>query len=378
MEKKENKPTKDNIVNNTNSSLLLQNAVLDAERLLAYSSEFGIEINEKHIRTLVDAKVFEKNNSWTAKAEADFWISFRILSKNIQPVSVDSIRASSEPVKVSNNFLSKIFTKKRSLVRRSVKWYTGFALIAMIIMIALQVYSIIGTDLLSKVNYGNARMLEIESRLNALVLITSSNTEDRTARNEKENLEIELDEKANEANSGIQLLDDWLKMSFNIWTEKENREKTNTAPLNEAPFDGPPDFGGEEVSSENIVIKQQAKSLLTILNQYILPLLYGLFGGFAFVLRSISRETKEMTFTAASNIKFGLRIHLGALAGLVVGFLWGDFDAKSFGIINSLSPLAVAFLAGYSVDFLFKTLDSLIGTTSKKVQTDKNNKEETD
>jgi len=108
------------------------------------------------------------------------------------------------------------------------------------------------------------------------------------------------------------------------------------------------------ISTQNVVIVQQAKSLIIILNQYILPLLYGLLGGFAFVLRSLANETKKLIYTPTSNIEYGLRIHLGALAGLVVGFLWGDFQGKSFGIVESLSPLAVAFLAGYSVDFLFR------------------------
>ena len=380
MEKKENNTKKENNMKNVGSSVLLKNSVQDAERLLAYAAEFGIEISEKHIRTLVNAKILEKDNNWTAKDETEFWISFRILAKTIQPVSVDSIRASSEPVSIPNSFLSKIFKKKRSLVRRSVKWYTGFALIAMIFMILLQVYSIIGTDLLSKVTYGNKDMLEMEEKMNALILITSANPEDKTAGNEKDKLEFELSEKDNEVKSELKLLDDWLKFSFNIWDEEETEKPEEDAVVEGPPFDGPPQFDspidGSDGLKENVVIKQQAKSLLTILNQYILPLLYGLFGGFAFVLRSISAETRNMTFTQASNIKFGLRIHLGALAGLVVGFLWGDFDAKSAGIISSLSPLAVAFLAGYSVDFLFKTLDSLIGTTAEKVQGDSSDSKE--
>jgi hypothetical protein len=73
-----------------------------------------------------------------------------------------------------------------------------------------------------------------------------------------------------------------------------------------------------------------------------------------------------MVYTPASNIKFGLRIQLGALAGLVIGFLWGDFQGKSFGFVESLSPLAVAFLAGYSVDFLFRMLDSVVGNIAKR------------
>jgi hypothetical protein len=74
-----------------------------------------------------------------------------------------------------------------------------------------------------------------------------------------------------------------------------------------------------------------------------------------------------MTYTAVSNIKYALRIHLGALAGLVVGFLWGDIASGSIGVANSFSPLAVAFIAGYSVEFMFRLLDSIIGGTEKRV-----------
>ncbi len=130
--------------------------------------------------------------------------------------------------------------------------------------------------------------------------------------------------------------------------------------------DGPPSQTGSHTATLNMYVIQQSKSLIIIFNQYILPLLYGLLGGFAFVLRSLAEESRNMTYTATSRIKYGLRIHLGALAGLVIGFLWGDFQGKSFGVVESLSPLAVAFLAGYSVDFLFRMLDSIISTTGKK------------
>ncbi|MBN1252152.1 MAG: hypothetical protein JXR51_03045 [Bacteroidales bacterium] len=361
--------TKESNSQKTKSTIMLKNAVIDAERLLAYAAEFGIKVSEKHIKSIVESKNREQTNNWTEKEEIDFWIAFQTLSKIVQPVSVDSIRASSEPLEKAKGFWS-IFKSKKSIIKRSVRWYTIFALISMLIMIALQVYSIIGTSLLTKITQGNERMLEIEKRMQALVLITSSNVNDRTAMMEQNSLEIENGEKANEVDSGIQLLADWLNFTYNIWSREYNKINESVASGNNQTTDGPPNFTGAVASNQNIVVIQQAKSLLIILNQYILPLLYGLFGGFAFVLRSISAETKNMTFTPASNIKFGLRIHLGALAGLVVGFLWGDFDSKSFGIINSLSPLAVAFLAGYSVEFLFKSLDSLIGTTDKKVNTE--------
>jgi len=200
-----------------------------------------------------------------------------------------------------------------------------------------------------------------------LMVITASNIDDRSASNEQNNLVNEIGDLSAEIQSEIELLDKWLQFTPNLWsssTDVTTDSLMSTKVINDSIPLPPKDV--IETSSKNIVVVQQASSLIIILNQYILPLLYGLLGGFAFVLRSLSEETKRMVYTPTSNIKFGLRIHLGALAGLVIGFLWGDFQGKSFGLVESLSPLAVAFLAGYSVDYLFRMLDSLIGNVAKK------------
>jgi hypothetical protein len=49
-----------------------------------------------------------------------------------------------------------------------------------------------------------------------------------------------------------------------------------------------------------------------------------------------------------------MRAALGGMAGLVVG-LFGDLSTRF-----SLSPLAVAFLAGYGVEAVFSMFDTLI------------------
>ena len=104
------------------------------------------------------------------------------------------------------------------------------------------------------------------------------------------------------------MLGDWLNFTYNVWSRDHNDINKSMSEAVGIPTDGPPEFTGSSESSKNIVIIQKANSLLTILNQYILPLLYGLFGGFAFVLRSINTETKNMTFTSSSNIKFGFSV----------------------------------------------------------------------
>ncbi len=348
----------------------LKEALIDAERLLAHASEYGIVLDQKHIKAIINAKKNNQKNEWPEQDEIDFWIAFQVLAKAVEPVTIDSLRASSISVTEKYTWWTKIWgVRKKSMVERSVLFYRRFALIAMLGMLILQIYALIGTALMSKWNAGNERMLEIEQRMQSLLLITSSNPEDRTAQMEQTNLEMELGELDEEVASSIHLLNDWLDITYNFWS-KTHEELKEAIAKKKGPVNGPPVETGTQTASVNVYVVQQSKSLIIIFNQYILPLLYGLLGGFAFVLRSLAEESKNMTYTATSRIKYGLRIHLGALAGLVIGFLWGDFQGKSFGVVESLSPLAVAFLAGYSVDFLFRMLDSLIANTGKKANAD--------
>ncbi len=369
---------KEKTIDKIQSTELVRSSLQDAERLLAHAAEYGIKISEKHVRAIVEAKAKEQTDDWTRQDEIDLWNAFQTISKAIYPVTIDSIRASNSPAEPPSGLWAFIFRnkKKRSLVRRTVRWYSSIALISMLIMLAIQIYSLQGTKYLSNYQQGNERMLEIEDRLQQLTLITS---EERAIMMEQDQLLIEIDQKNQEVESDIELLHNWLDFTYNI-VSKETHEihKALQQKRGMHEEDGPPDFAAPDNTAHNIVIIQQSTSLLIILNQYILPLMYGFLGGFAFVLRSLSSETKSMTYTAISNVKYALRVHLGALAGLVVGFLWGDISAS--GMVESFSPLAVAFIAGYSVEFMFKTLDSIIGTTEKKVSggdsTDEDEKKE--
>jgi hypothetical protein len=81
-------------------------------------------------------------------------------------------------------------------------------------------------------------------------------------------------------------------------------------------------------------------------------------------LRNMTREIKELTYTTDSNVRYRLRIQLGSLAGLAVG--WFLFVPPNPGMAASifsfreLSPLALAFLAGYGVELLFAAMDKLV------------------
>jgi hypothetical protein len=87
----------------------------------------------------------------------------------------------------------------------------------------------------------------------------------------------------------------------------------------------------------------------------ILPVLYALLGAGAYVLRRLESQLRARTFI---NETHSPRFITAAIAGAVVGLF-------NFGQGVSVSPLAIAFLVGYAVDVFFTFLESLIQTLSK-------------
>jgi len=86
---------------------------------------------------------------------------------------------------------------------------------------------------------------------------------------------------------------------------------------------------------------------------WILPFLYGLLGASIYLMRS-QLSTRTATITAVPAF---LRIALGGVAGIAVGWFGATGSAGSSAVVASSLPFALAFLAGFSIDVLFSLLD---------------------
>jgi len=71
-----------------------------------------------------------------------------------------------------------------------------------------------------------------------------------------------------------------------------------------------------------------------------------------YVLRMMTQQIANFTFSSTSPIRHVVRIALGALAGVAIGL--GGIATNS-----GLSAAALAFVAGYAVEPVFSTLDSI-------------------
>jgi len=117
-------------------------------------------------------------------------------------------------------------------------------------------------------------------------------------------------------------------------------------------------FSDNVADPDGVIVRGKLDMLLVFLSGYLLPMLYGLLGACAFVLRKLSDEIDKLTYANDARVRYSLRLNIGLLAGLAVG--WFIKPGAGDATLISLSPLALAFIAGYGSDLFFVALDRIV------------------
>ena len=116
--------------------------------------------------------------------------------------------------------------------------------------------------------------------------------------------------------------------------------------------------------------EQWATAALTVLTNSVMPVLYGLLGSMAYVLRRFHDRMAGSLLTPRDQRANRIRLALGALIGACIGLFFNSSTATSqaAGVLQlavNLSASALAFLAGYGVEGVLRTLDALISSLFK-------------
>jgi hypothetical protein len=104
--------------------------------------------------------------------------------------------------------------------------------------------------------------------------------------------------------------------------------------------------------------REYATSLYTILSRYILPLVLGVVGATAYVVRRTLYQLETNSYLPATKGRLLMRLCLGGLLGAISGIFLST-DQKEIEGFN-LSLILVALLMGYSVEVAFSLFDSVI------------------
>lgn len=309
---------------------------------LSYASEKGL-LTDSDEKGITEVVTLTKHNlpNVAPDLEVKFWTAYSKLAKKIQPATVESI-LSIEDTEKGNSPWNKIFPRL-SDARKSIRFYQRLGFASMLVMLIFQIYWIIGAGFVSDIkNLPDVReKLFIEKKAREEIL------------GEKAALDLQIkimESKIISIEGQLESCDEGLKKWYTPFKFL----------LYDTSFDTNSNTGAAKYR-----MSRYATFILEVIQSYVLPILYGLLGAFAFVLRKLSREVNEKSFSRESRVNYLLRIHLGALAGLSIGWFFGNTMHAAVNI-SSLSPLALAFLAGYSVDLLFSSMDRIIDSISAK------------
>jgi hypothetical protein len=121
---------------------------------------------------------------------------------------------------------------------------------------------------------------------------------------------------------------------------------------------------------ESAKIRTVAGQVVDVLQKWVLPLLYGALGAMVFVVRTLSVQARERLFRKEAVVSLVLRVFLGMISGLAIGWFWSnDPQGATNGgplSVTTLSPFALAFVAGYGVELFFALLDKIVSTFTNK------------
>jgi hypothetical protein len=114
-----------------------------------------------------------------------------------------------------------------------------------------------------------------------------------------------------------------------------------------------------DLAEGNLIHRSKLDTMLLFFSGYLLPMLYGLLGACAFVLRKLCDEKKDkLAYAHPTRVHHSQRLSIGLLSGLAVG--WFIKPGAGDPSLVSLSPLALAFIAGYGSDLFFVALDRIV------------------
>ncbi len=346
----------------------LSSILKDAELLVAYASESGIELDPRIGKHVLRARIAEDGACWTPHIAQELFSAVTALSAKLRPVTVESLRLSAKD-------------KGAKQVLRAYKWIViALAFVIIPFSFATFVASRISQGIDAELVKANALAVTATNEVSPLSQTPASRPDasplrrgaaDALQRGISEAQVIrDLQEfaastraiysSARELNwfAGYAIPDPYAHAE----TDKNNRIVDLELPP------GLPDL--VEATTQRIAVYQGIRYfaqsvqgiVATIYGAFsacVLPVLYALLGACAYLLRLFEQQLRTRTLTETD----GHVAHfvVAAISGAVIGL----FSNLNFGQGASLSPLAVAFLVGYAVDVFFSFLEGMIQSVSR-------------
>ena len=357
----------------------------DAEREALYNSAILLKFAAESPKTVPNEVVLPllagwdaaEKNQWSPAIATEFWIAYSKLSDLIKPVTVDTISMCQVPEATGRtNWWAN--WRAKSKAQSQARWY----LLILVSLVALSVFFGFIAERTTKLDQEIEGLITKGDELAPQISILLPEIDgDLAALNLGiDSLKLDLDDKRipkeikNKINTLRAELQRLYWVSDQIWSNVHAISKiTPFKSMEPYPVDGAVvpdgypmgplsrlpvlDHGFNNVrdyykTRRNVRNKRQELALLNGIINALVPILLGAVGAATYVVRQTSEEIKNSTFASSSPTRHFMRITLGILAGLIIGL--GVFNNEL-----NLSSAALSFLAGYSIEPVFSSFDSI-------------------
>jgi hypothetical protein len=367
---------------------MLNDALADAELMLAYAIESGVAVDPGVVGSVLESSEVARHG-WTKESGTRLLIAGAAVASMLKPVSAESLRNTEG-------------YRRKSLRRRLLLPLTMGLLAAIIVLYSTLafLFSSFSTSISKNLDVATPLAVKLVNELGAapssngtLCLNSVSPAPsaaapsiDTPAVPAADNRKEVIDDLQQFAAAIRDMYGDARRMNrlyqtllFSMQDPEslfDPRNPPTSAKLTEM-LELPPGLPNlAQAATERVCVYQRVRyyaqsteKSATILTgavaSSILPVLYALLGAGAYVLRRLECQLRSHTFISEAHSP---RFITAAIAGTVVGLF-------NFGQGVSVSPLAIAFLSGYAVDVFFKFLETLIQALSKSQEERGANKE---
>ncbi|MDD5248212.1 MAG: hypothetical protein PHY45_04460 [Rhodocyclaceae bacterium] len=323
----------------TNVAMLAAD-VEGAMLLLSYACQSDIAVTPDTASTVTRARGLFADGRLEGDDLAGFYLAMQKLAVNVAPVTIAGLRAA----------MSREGSPPES--RQAIRWYWIWTVCWLAILVAVQIYWVVGSTALTSLKQLNEERNKARYELVDLrAKLPRGTAPESTADGMR--LTESITNLRNQADAYSHILVTWNKLLRFGLPNLNDKPTGNSAMAAEPP-------GSDADAARLDLVLTRTPFVLFALQAYLLPLLYGLLGSCTYVLRMLSRDIRSFSYTPESHIRYKIRMVLGTLSGLAI--TW--FFEPGSETIRSLSPLALAFVAGYSVEILFAAMDRFVAAFS--------------
>lgn len=333
----------------------------DAERLLIYAAETGIDIKADVRENVLNArKVAAK---WDAKTAANLLAALTTLAATLKPVTAESLKLCAQ----------------RKAADKTVRGYKRVAIALAVLIIpysiATFVTSAISEAIRKDIDTANAMAVKLSDELPPQAQRRSDNERVNADALPRGVTERDIIRDLQQFTATVRSIDARARQLNFFTVPKVNdpfADKRNTPDFLREIFELPPGLPNlYEATIEKFQVYQDERLfaqstregtsvLYGAIATCILPMLYALLGACAYLLRLFEEQMRLRTFTQSD--AHIARFVIAAIGGGVVG-LFNNFNISQDA---SIPPLAIAFMVGYAVDVFFSFLEGLLQTFTRR------------